>query len=337
MGRGRKPELTDWFQSDECNKIIELSKQGYSVGRIAELTGVNKSRINYARRIKGFKSERAFKTDGIVYKEKWFALHKQALACQDRNLKTKLRKESNLAYDLDRIGFDYIGGYSGLNSHIKVRCRVCNGTFTRYCDRDFRDRVQWNQIECPCCIEKARILREEEARRREEQRLFYLEQKRKRKEEKRLKRLNGKHICKECGKEFTLKEFGEREHVDVTNYGDVLYCSFACRRVVDNRRARKYNTTRGNHKLRSIKYGTDFDKSVNLDDLIKRNGLRCALCGEMCDTNDKQTINGIVICGNNYPSIDHIKPMSKGGSHTWDNVQVAHRICNTLKGTSVVA
>lgn len=30
-------------------------------------------------------------------------------------------------------------------------------------------------------------------------------------------------------------------------------------------------------------------------------------------------------------SIDHIVPVSKGGTHTWDNVQLAHYKCNMLK------
>lgn len=267
----------------------------------------------------------------------WYAQVIFIHECKDKYLKPKLNKEHKLAMDLDAIGFDYVGGYTGKDSTIEIRCRTCNGTFTRYVDRHFSIRVQNNQIECPCCLEQERALREERARRKEEYRLYRIEQGRKRREEKKLKRLNEKHICKECGKEFTLKEFGEKEHVDVTHYSEVFYCSLDCRRIVDNRRIRKYHTTRGNHKLRSIKYGTDFDKSVNLDELINRNGLRCAICGGMCDTNDKQIINGTVICGNNYPSIDHIKPMSKGGSHTWDNVQVAHRICNTMKGSKVVA
>lgn len=31
------------------------------------------------------------------------------------------------------------------------------------------------------------------------------------------------------------------------------------------------------------------------------------------------------------PSVDHIIPLSKGGTHTWDNIQLAHVLCNTRK------
>jgi 5-methylcytosine-specific restriction endonuclease McrA len=34
----------------------------------------------------------------------------------------------------------------------------------------------------------------------------------------------------------------------------------------------------------------------------------------------------------NAPSVDHVVPLSKGGSHTWDNVRCACRLCNTRKG-----
>ena len=38
------------------------------------------------------------------------------------------------------------------------------------------------------------------------------------------------------------------------------------------------------------------------------------------------------IVGKNYPSIDHIVPLSWGGLHSWANVQLAHHGCNTAKG-----
>lgn len=60
--------------------------------------------------------------------------------------------------------------------------------------------------------------------------------------------------------------------------------------------------------------------------------IRCAICGGMCDWNDR-IWNGN--CGPTYPSKDHIIPLAKGGTHTWDNMQVAHIICNSEKGASV--
>ena len=35
------------------------------------------------------------------------------------------------------------------------------------------------------------------------------------------------------------------------------------------------------------------------------------------------------------PSIDHIIPMAKKGGHVWNNVQIAHIICNSEKGDKI--
>ena len=52
------------------------------------------------------------------------------------------------------------------------------------------------------------------------------------------------------------------------------------------------------------------------------------MCGKMCDPNDHSWTEHH---GPMSPTIDHIIPMSKGGGHTWDNVQIAHAICNSRK------
>ena len=89
------------------------------------------------------------------------------------------------------------------------------------------------------------------------------------------------------------------------------------------------NNDDGDHIKRAKKHGCDWERGVTLKRLIKRDGLRCALCGELCDPMDNSYGNG---SGENYPSMDHIVPIAKGGSHTWNNVQVAHIKCNTEKG-----
>jgi 5-methylcytosine-specific restriction endonuclease McrA len=35
-----------------------------------------------------------------------------------------------------------------------------------------------------------------------------------------------------------------------------------------------------------------------------------------------------------YRSIDHIVPLARGGTHTYDNVQLTHLICNVRKGAT---
>ena len=89
-----------------------------------------------------------------------------------------------------------------------------------------------------------------------------------------------------------------------------------------------YSHIKDNHKRRAIKFGCAYDPSVTREKLIEKYGLVCAICGGKCDPNDKSWGS----FGALYPTLDHIVPMSKGGSHTWDNVQVAHMICNSKKG-----
>lgn len=36
-------------------------------------------------------------------------------------------------------------------------------------------------------------------------------------------------------------------------------------------------------------------------------------------------------------TIDHIIPLSKGGTHTYNNVQLAHYICNSKKSDKILA
>lgn len=73
------------------------------------------------------------------------------------------------------------------------------------------------------------------------------------------------------------------------------------------------------------------DPGITLRALYDRDGGRCQLCGGLCDYDDFILRDGVTVVGNLYPSIDHVVPLSRGGSHTWDNVQLAHKGCNCIK------
>lgn len=76
------------------------------------------------------------------------------------------------------------------------------------------------------------------------------------------------------------------------------------------------------------------DRDINLRKLYDRDNGICYLCGKACDFNDSKYVNGAFIVGNNYPTVEHIKPISLGGSDTWDNIKLACLYCNSKKGNS---
>jgi 5-methylcytosine-specific restriction endonuclease McrA len=99
------------------------------------------------------------------------------------------------------------------------------------------------------------------------------------------------------------------------------------------RRARKLGVkidTRnagGHYRLRALNYEIEYDESITLKAVRKRDKDICQICGLFVDDTDIK--NGHI--RRMYPTVDHIIPLSKGGSHTWDNVRLAHMACNAGK------
>lgn len=73
---------------------------------------------------------------------------------------------------------------------------------------------------------------------------------------------------------------------------------------------------------------TEESKTISLEKLFDRDGGICWLCGKACDIEADPN-------SNNYPSIDHVVPISLGGKDEWQNIKLAHRICNSLRGNAV--
>lgn len=87
-----------------------------------------------------------------------------------------------------------------------------------------------------------------------------------------------------------------------------------------------------NHRKRARLYGCEYVAGITVDKLVERDDNTCQICGGTCNIDDKAYGH----FGPTYPTIDHIVPMSKGGGHTWENVQLAHARCNILKHDKAV-
>lgn len=117
--------------------------------------------------------------------------------------------------------------------------------------------------------------------------------------------------CKVCGNTFTTLNPAQ------------VTCSKQCSKRLQYAR-----------KQKRIPKEQVIDKDITLEALYKRDSGVCYLCGGVCEWNDRDATTNKV--GNKYPSIDHIIPVAKGGLHAWNNVRLAHFICNALKSDKVL-
>ena len=111
--------------------------------------------------------------------------------------------------------------------------------------------------------------------------------------------------CVGCGKEFTVKSRRDRK-----------YCSYKC--------STKEQRINSNH-IRRQRVRRQRNGIVRKKEIYKRDNYICQLCGGKVDMDECSP----------HPfsaTIDHVKPLSKGGLHEPVNCQLAHFICNSFKG-----
>ena len=141
-------------------------------------------------------------------------------------------------------------------------------------------------------------------------------------------------LCKHCNKEFGLD-------VKISNYGKVFqlnkYCSVQCNKDSKINNEILYKTTdkykelkrerkrNGTHKKRVINKGNKYQ-------LIFRRTL-FGIFNYVCQGCNVKCVypNDINYNDDNCATIDHIKPISKGGDHTYVNTQLLCRKCNSIK------
>lgn len=121
-------------------------------------------------------------------------------------------------------------------------------------------------------------------------------------------------LCKECDK------------VVETNHSDRKFCSHRCRQRSTDRKK----------DLRKRNAFDNGDSDLTLERLIAKDNNMCHICKDRCDKEDYVMEGSTFIAGNSYPSIDHVIPLAKGGLHQWSNVKLAHRWCNSVKGSKII-
>lgn len=119
-----------------------------------------------------------------------------------------------------------------------------------------------------------------------------------------------KCVCIICGKHF------------MGNKKNSMTCSKSCRRE-NGRRLDIEATVKRRSALASVEV-----ESISRLKVYERDEWICGLCGLPVDPRLRHP-------DPMSASLDHILPISLGGSHTWDNVQLAHLHCNCSKGNRV--
>lgn len=230
--------------------------------------------------------------------------------------------------------FEYISGYETYHSKIKVRCKICGHIQVRHANNK-------SYMKCDNCV---KLERNERLKAKEIEKA------------NRVRKENEytETTCIECGKIFSrcgnaqkycsdecynnahsirqilIKECVECGQKFETYHNGNLYCSDKCR----NKRANRIKTV---SKDKRIRRNGKIDYSISLKKLYKRDKGICYICGKECNPKDiKMTEEGYYIAGDNYPSIDHVMPIAKGGTHTWNNVRLAHRYCNMIKSDNII-
>lgn len=196
---------------------------------------------------------------------------------------------------------EYYSNYIDSDSKVKLRCKNCGNIFERYASCVRKNK----KIRCYEC-EKINTRNKKQTERQIKEYKRYVEKEIKRAIKSTQLELS---VCLQCNKLFV---------------GNNKYCSIECRN-------KYHNSVHSETRKRYIKTNGKIDYTITLEKLIKRDNNICYICNKECNILDYTYQGDYFIAGNYYPSIDHVIPIAKGGTHTWNNVRLAHRVCNSIK------
>jgi len=91
----------------------------------------------------------------------------------------------------------------------------------------------------------------------------------------------------------------------------------------------RINRARGAYRARMRALGVDDPEADPVDphDIYVRDGWKCCICGGRVDPSLSWPDPWVA-------TLDHVRPVSRGGAHAQDNLATAHWVCNLIKGNS---
>lgn len=205
----------------------------------------------------------------------------------------------------------YAGEYKR-GKFIMLSCDTC-GSVMRYAGSSLYKRVT-----CKECKRREHEQRKQNAENEKADRAAAIEQARADASKQRAMQHEARRreiVCPVCGESF------------VTYNAQQIVCSAECGRKRANIRHTRRKDTR-------ISKDKRIDK-ISLDVLFRRDSGVCHICGKQCDWNDYTQTDTAFIAGNLYPSVDHVVPVSLGGADEWNNVKLAHMLCNSKRGNRI--
>lgn len=316
------------------DRVIALLKSGYTTEEVANIVGLSSTWVYKIARKNDISPETEVKRDrdmliafvqqyksrGMTAQEisEKFGVNFSFVQKYTKGINPQTvrplseREEEAQRYIANHFdGIEYAGGYVHSDSPVMVRCLKCGTVF----ERSMITLRHQTSVTCPACVEEIRREQNETKKRNRQEELRVKREKKaqekaeRKREEAERKKAEKLHPCPVCG------EITDRPK----------YCSDNCAQKVHN----KNHETRRRAKIKSVLVDSD----ITVERLYTRDRGVCWICGEGCDWDDKETReDGTVVCGNRYPSIDHVISLAKGGEHKWSNVALAHRGCNSRRG-----
>lgn len=286
------------------NQIVTLRKEGLYQREIAEKLNVTIDKVKYVLKVNGIKE--------IEYKKTCKRCHEGFVT------KHRIKK-----FCCERCRCNY----NKKNKGNEYTCRYCGDRYKGYVERNN-------------CTDECRD-KEEDVKEAMKRFVEAINPHRQR-------------SCEECGETFYAVRLGKRYCSNQCGYKRKrtrkMYqhkCRECGRCYTDNRKnsagcgeecKKRYRNRVDEIKRRRVIVSNGrVDWDISVERLSNRDKGVCYLCNTKVDMKDYSTTEeGHFIAGEYYPSIDHVIPISKGGTHSWDNVKLAHRICSTYKSNKVL-